>query len=160
MEAGAGAPRFDGQLTEAGLTGPAVVRRMLDQAAASKLNLLRMNAFAVDSWWVWVRQGIAGGSARWLPWFLPAACLAGSSPTGSSVVDTCTFCLPACLPACLAGTLLLSSLEAWAPRSFTMRACCRCRGVVAFWRPCEPCFYSCPTTFPASQPGHAYAEYT
>ena len=68
MEAGAGAPRlFDGQLTEAGLTGPAVVRRMLDQAAASKLNLLRMNAFAVDSWWVWAGEGGAcGASTEWL----------------------------------------------------------------------------------------------
>jgi len=50
VEAGAGAPiLFDAQLKEPGLTGPATVRRMLDQAKSSGLNLLRMNAFAVDS---------------------------------------------------------------------------------------------------------------
>lgn len=50
MEAGAGAPvLFDAQLTEPGLTGPAAVRRMLDQSKAAGLNLLRMNAFAVDA---------------------------------------------------------------------------------------------------------------
>jgi hypothetical protein len=50
VEAGAGAPRlFDAQLAEPGLRGPAAVRRMLDQAAAAGLTLLRMNAFAVDS---------------------------------------------------------------------------------------------------------------
>ncbi len=40
---------FDAQLTDAQLTGPAMVRRMLDQAAGTGLTLLRMNAFAVDS---------------------------------------------------------------------------------------------------------------
>lgn len=49
VEAGAGAPiLFDAKLVEPGLTGPASVRRMLDQAKGSGLNLLRMNAFAVD----------------------------------------------------------------------------------------------------------------
>ena len=50
VEAGAGAPRlFDAQLTRPGLRGPRAVRDVLDQAAASGLNLLRMNAFAVDT---------------------------------------------------------------------------------------------------------------
>jgi hypothetical protein len=49
VEAGAGAPvLFDGKLEEAGLTGPAVVRRVLNDARNAGLNMLRMNAFAVD----------------------------------------------------------------------------------------------------------------
>lgn len=50
VEAGAGVPPrgLYYQLAEQGLTGPAAVRRVLDDAAASGLNLLRMNAFAVD----------------------------------------------------------------------------------------------------------------
>lgn len=62
MEAGAGAPiLFDAQLEEAGLTGPASVRRMLDQAQGTGLNLLRMNAFAVDGRCV---AGACGQSRR------------------------------------------------------------------------------------------------
>lgn len=50
MEAGAGAPRlFDAQLTEPGLTGPASLRRLLDQAVETGLSLLRINAFARDA---------------------------------------------------------------------------------------------------------------
>lgn len=50
VEAGTGAPRlFDAQLTEPGLTGPEAVRRMLDQAKDTGLNLLRINAFATDA---------------------------------------------------------------------------------------------------------------
>ena len=50
VEAGAGAPvLFDGKLVEAGLTAQTVVRRVLDDAQASGVNLLRINAFAVDA---------------------------------------------------------------------------------------------------------------
>lgn len=50
VEAGAGAPRlFDGYLVEPGLTGPEVVRRVLDNAVKSSINTLRFNAFAIDN---------------------------------------------------------------------------------------------------------------
>lgn len=52
MEAGAGAPvLLDGKLVAPGLTAQAVVRRVLDEARQSGLNLLRVNAFAVDTRW-------------------------------------------------------------------------------------------------------------
>ncbi|KAI3438259.1 hypothetical protein D9Q98_000695 [Chlorella vulgaris] len=63
VEAGAGVPRlFDAQLTDAQLTGPAMVRRMLDQAAGTGLTLLRMNAFAVDSQYSVIRQPGGAGT--------------------------------------------------------------------------------------------------
>ncbi|KAL4452406.1 hypothetical protein ABPG75_008068 [Micractinium tetrahymenae] len=63
VEAGAAAPiLYDARLTEPGLTGPAMVRRMLDQAAASKLSLLRMNAFAVDLFYKVLSQEVPGVS--------------------------------------------------------------------------------------------------
>ncbi len=49
LEAGAGAPvLLDGKLAEPGLTAQEVVRRTLDDAQATGVNLLRINAFAVD----------------------------------------------------------------------------------------------------------------
>ena len=49
VEAGAGAPfLFDGRLTEKGLVGPEVVRRVMQDARDQDLDFIRVNAFAVD----------------------------------------------------------------------------------------------------------------
>lgn len=50
VEAGAGAPfLFDGRLTEKGLVGPEVVRRVMEDARDQDLDFIRVNAFAVDN---------------------------------------------------------------------------------------------------------------